>query len=158
MFRHILIILTLIQSGLAFAVDPITPADSPIIIYQSNSSFDDVKMNLGLAISDRGMSVTSTLHISDMLERTAKDTGQGEKIYDQAESLEFCSVLMSYRMSSAHPANLTICPLTIALYTKAGAADTTYVSYRRPVMLGDADEVSTDLTELLDGIAREAVE
>jgi hypothetical protein len=35
---------------------------------------------------------------------------------EQAESLEFCSILYSYRMSLAHPANMATCPLTISIY------------------------------------------
>ncbi|MEJ1297926.1 MAG: hypothetical protein RPU64_00855 [Candidatus Sedimenticola sp. (ex Thyasira tokunagai)] len=158
MLRTIFTALLLLQSSLISAQEPITPADSPIIIYQADSTFDDVKMNLELAISDRGMLITNTLHVSQMLERTAKDTGKGDKLYEMAESLEFCSVIMSYRMSSAHPANLSICPLTVSIYTKVGAPDTTYVSYRQPKMLGDAAAVTADLTKLLDDIVREAVE
>ncbi|MES9888540.1 MAG: hypothetical protein ABW140_17160, partial [Candidatus Sedimenticola sp. 6PFRAG1] len=77
---------------------------------------------------------------------------------EKAESLEFCSVLLSHKMSSAHPANLSICPLTIGIYVKAGEPENTYVTYRRPVMLGEAGEATAALTDLFESVIDEALE
>ena len=85
---------------------PVTPDDSPIRVYQTDMDYDEVKSNLEMAITGQGMRITNTLHISEMLERTAADTGLEKKLYENAESLEFCSILMSYRMSEANPANM----------------------------------------------------
>ncbi|MES9957994.1 MAG: hypothetical protein ABW120_05245 [Sedimenticola sp.] len=156
--RHLLALLVLILgTNLAMASGVVSSDDSPIVIYKTDYSFTEAKENLEMAITDRGMLISGTLHISDMLQRTAKDTGHA-KLYEKAESLEFCSVLMSHQMSSAHPANLSICPLTIGIYVKAGEPKNTYVTYRRPEMLGDADEATAALTELFEGIIQEALE
>lgn len=157
--RYLITTLLLLQSMLALAqAMPITPEGSPIVIYRTEADFEEVRSNLELAITGRGMLISNTLHISEMQERTAADTGLTEKLYERAESLEFCSILMSYRMSSAHPANMAICPLTISLFSKPGEAETVYLAYRRPEMLGDASAVEKELTALYDGIIREALE
>ena len=151
-------LLLAIQSSVIFAMDPVTPPDSPIVVYQSDGDYDDIKANLEMAITDRGMLITNTLHISDMLERTASDTGLDKKLYQQAESLEFCSILMSYKMSLAHPANLAICPLTIGIYKGIDETDRIHVVFRRPQLLGDAEQVTQAVTGLLVGIVQEALE
>ncbi|MCP5017164.1 MAG: DUF302 domain-containing protein, partial [Ketobacter sp.] len=38
-------------------------------------------------------------------------------VFKKAESIEFCSALMSHRMMSADPSNLVLCPFTIAVYS-----------------------------------------
>ncbi len=142
----------------AIAATPISDRNSPIIVYQTEEAYDDIKTNLELAITGRGMSITSTLHISDMLERTAADTGLKKKLYDQAESLEFCSIKMSFQMSLAHPANMATCPLTISLYTTPEDPNHTYIAFRRPKLLNDNESVGTTLLEMLDGIVQESLE
>jgi uncharacterized protein (DUF302 family) len=143
-------------SGLAN--EPISATDAPIVVYQVEEAYDEIKSNLEMAITGQGMLITSTLHISEMLERTAADTGLGKPLYEKAEALEFCSIKMSYQMSEAHPANMATCPLTLSVYQVAGDSDNTYVAYRRPSMLGEADAVEKALLKLLDGIVREAIE
>jgi hypothetical protein len=93
-----------------------------------------------------------------MLERTAGDTGLDKKLYQRAESMEFCSILMSYRMSQVHPANLAICPFTIGICKETDEAGPVNLVFRRPQLLGDAAPVARAVTELLDGIVREALE
>ncbi len=156
--RYLIPFFLLFYTTFSLAESPITPEDAPIIVYKVQDNFDDIKANLEMAITDRGMLVTNILHISEMMERTAKDTGLDKKIYGKAESLEFCSIKMSYNMSLAHPANLSICPLTVSLYTKVSEPDTVYLTYRRPVMLGDAASASKALMEMLDGIVQESME
>ena len=153
----ITVLLTLFASQV-IALESITPPDAPIVVYKVDSSFDEVKEFMELAITGKGMKISSTLHISDMQERTAKDTGLDEKLYGKAESLEFCSIAMSYKMSQAHPANLAICPLTIGIYTLPDDPDTTYITYQRPYMLGDGAQAEAELIEMYDSIIRASVE
>ncbi|MES9873521.1 MAG: DUF302 domain-containing protein [Candidatus Sedimenticola sp. 6PFRAG7] len=155
--RYLLILILSFSTLSAWAAEAISPTDAPIVIFKTDYSFDDTRENLELAITGRGMLISGTLHISDMLQRTAKDTGHA-KLYEKAESLEFCSVLLSHKMSSAHPANLSICPLTIGIYVKAGEPENTYVTYRRPVMLGEAGEATAALTDLFESVIDEALE
>jgi len=159
MFRIISVAIALFfQTQAAISAESVTAADSPIVVYESTESYGDVKSNIEFAITGRGMLVTNTLHISDMLNRTAADTGLEDKLYEIAESLEFCSITMSYRMSQAHPANMATCPLTLSVYQIAGDTDHTYIAYRRPEMLGEAGAVEEDLTKLMEGIIQEALE
>ena len=81
-----------------------------------------------------------------------------EKIYRQAESLEFCSVPLSYQMSLAHPGNMATCPLTISVYQTAGDEQHSYLAYRRPDMLGDASSAEQALSKLLRGIVEETLQ
>ncbi|MCP3869271.1 MAG: DUF302 domain-containing protein [Gammaproteobacteria bacterium] len=157
MLRSVLALLLLITT-LPLAAQLVTPADSPIRVYKTDLDYEDTKSGIEMAITGQGMLITSTLHISEMLERTAADTGLEQKLYEQAESLEFCSILMSHKMSVAHPANMATCPLTISVYQKAGDSRNTYVAFRKPSMLGDASGVEEALMQLLDDIVREAIE
>ncbi|MCB1867092.1 MAG: DUF302 domain-containing protein [Gammaproteobacteria bacterium] len=159
MLRIVAILISLfIQTQQVLSAEPVTSTDSPIIVYETNESYGDIKSNLELAITGRGMLITNTLHISEMLNRTAADTGLDTRLYEKAESLEFCSILMSYRMSKAHPANMATCPLTLSIYQKTGDETQTYIAYRRPKMLGEAGLVEEDLIKLIDGIVQEALE
>lgn len=156
--RTLVLFLLLFLNGLIQAQEPITPAHSPIVIYQSREDYDEIKSNLEMAITGRGMLVMNVLHISNMLERTANDTGLDKALYSKAESIEFCSILMAYSMSEAHPANMANCPLTISIYTEADNSKLVNVAYRRPALIGNSGKAREALIELLDGIVREALE
>jgi hypothetical protein len=158
MMRHLTLILLLAHSALALAQEPITPKDAPMAVYQLQDDYDSIKSNLDIAITGRGMLITNTLHISEMFDRTAADTGLANTIYEKAESLEFCNIKLSHQMSSAHPANLSICPLTVGIYTLKSQPGVVFLTYRRPHMLGKADEAEQALITLYEGIIREAME
>ncbi len=142
----------------AYAGEVITPPEAPIAVYQVSDDYQMIRSNLEIAITGRGMLISNTLHISDMFERTAKDTGLPSTLYTQAEAFEFCSVKLSHQMSSAHPANLSICPLAIGIYTLPDQPGEVFLSYRRPRMLGQAKEAEAALSALYEGIIREALE
>jgi uncharacterized protein (DUF302 family) len=156
--RRITLLLILLLAGPALAQDPITPADAPIAVYQAQDEYDAIRSNLELAITGRGMLISSTLHISDMFKRTAADTGLANTLYDKAEAFEFCNLKLSWQMSDAHPANLSICPLTISIYTLQERPGEVFLSYRRPLMLGESAAAEQALTELYQGIIKEALE
>mgnify|MGYP002713011177 CR=1 FL=1 len=156
--RRIIFLLIVIQAGLVLAQTPVTPADAPIVVYQASDEYDAIRSNLELAITGRGMLVSNTLHISDMFNRTAADTGLANTLYDKAEAFEFCNLKLSWQMSNAHPANLSICPLTIGIYTLQSEPDVVFLSYRRPGMLGEGAAAEQALIELYDGIIKEALE
>ena len=154
----ILAALLLAAATNCLASEPITPDDAPIVVYKTDGGYEDLKENLEMAITDRGMVISNVLHISEMLDRTAADTGLDKKLYVNAESFEFCSIAMSYRMSSAHPANMATCPLTISIYVTPDDPGNVYLAYRRPRFLGAAAEAEAALTTLLDEITRESLE
>ena len=83
MFRIASILFALLfQTQQAVSAEPVTPAESPIVVYESTATYSDIKSNIEFAITGRGMIVTNTLHISDMLSRTAADTGLEAKLYE----------------------------------------------------------------------------
>ena len=131
---------------------------SPVFIYKTQDDFDTVKENLELAIMDRGLIVSGTLHVNDMLTRTGNDLGYPKAIYEKAESIEFCSASMSHRMVNADPSNLVVCPFTIGIYILNDDPNTVNIAFSRHSLAGDAAEVSKALFEMLDGIVREAIE
>jgi len=156
--RLILLAAALLAAPLTHAGERVSPEDAPVVVYRSGSGFDDTLSNLELAITGQGLKISNTLHISEMLERTAADLGMGEKLYVRAESVEFCSISAAYKMAQSHPANMAICPLTIAIFTPAKEPDAVYLAFRRPLLLGDGATAADAVTGLLDGILQEAAE
>ncbi len=130
----------------------------PVVVYPASSEFEDVIENIKMSIVDRGMLVSGTLHVQDMLARTAKDLGFKKNVYLHAESVEFCSALMSHQMIAADPRNLVICPFTIAAYELEEEPGQVYIAYRKQFMAGAADEATEAAHKMLDEIAREAAE
>lgn len=132
--------------------------DIPVQIYKTEGNLQEIKEDIELAIIGRGLIVSGTLHISDMLNRTAKDLGYTRSVYKHAESVEFCSASISHLIVSAHPANAVVCPFTIAVYVLESEPDSVYLAYQKPHLAGKAEEATKKVLELLDGIVREVVE
>ncbi len=128
----------------------------PVKIHSSEESFEDVVENVKMAIIERGMLVSGTLHVSDMLNRTAPDLGFSA-VFTHAESVEFCSALISHKMAQAAPENIVICPFTIAVYVRADEPNQVYVAYRRPQLAGEAKEAVRAILEMLDGIVQDSL-
>jgi len=95
--------------------------------------FDEVRDALVFAIEGKGLVINYTGHIGDMLERTGKDIGSTRRIYDRAESFEFCSARVSRQMMEADPANIVNCPFVVSVYTLPGKPGTVFVAYRKPI-------------------------
>jgi uncharacterized protein (DUF302 family) len=161
MFRYMMFFflasVLLHHSNGAIAAGAITK-DSPVIVHKTQGEFDDIKEDLELAITDRGLQVSGTLHISDMLERTGEDLGYKRSVYRKAESLEFCSASVSHLMVSTHPANAVICPFTIAIYILSDEPDTVYIAFRKPYLVGDASKALQVIHALMNGIVQDAIE
>ena len=136
----------------------ISEDDNPIVVKEISGDFDSVKENIEMAITDKGLLVSGTLHVSEMLNRTGKDLGFDKAIFEKAESVEFCSAVISHKMAIADPANITVCPFTVAVYTYATKPETVYVSYHKPALMGDAKEVTQEINDLLSSIVTEATE
>jgi len=148
--------LLLLGSSLAVMAEPVL-GNQPIMLYRSDDAFETVKENLETAIANQGLTVSGTLHVSEMLARTGPDLGFPKPVYSQAESLEFCSALMSHQMTQASPLNAAICPFTIALYVKTEEPGQVYVAFRKPRLAGDAQAVTEAVNTLLTTIVHEAL-
>jgi uncharacterized protein (DUF302 family) len=133
-------------------------ADVVQVFTAEDTDYETVKFFLTEAIRNKGLIISGTLHVQDMLERTAEDLGHSEGPYVKAESLEFCSADLSHKMIAAHPGNLTVCPFTIAVYTLKAEPETVYLTYQKPVLAGAATTVEQEIIDLLDGVIAEVTE
>ncbi len=132
--------------------------DGPVVVYQSEDDFQTTLDNLKMAVTNQGLLVSGELHLSEMLNRTGPDLGFPEPVFSEAESVEFCSALMSHKMIQASPLNAAICPFTIAVYRKTAEPDTVYLAYRKPELVGDQDgKTRAEVMNMLNTISREAV-
>jgi hypothetical protein len=82
-------------------------------VYESESSFEDVMDALKLAIEERGMYINNVMHMGEMLDRTGKDLGMDEQIYTHADSIEFCSAVLSRKMTAEDPTRIVNCPFIV---------------------------------------------
>ncbi|KAA6181627.1 DUF302 domain-containing protein [Thiohalocapsa marina] len=127
-------------------------------VYESDSSFEDVMDALKLSIQERGMYINNIMHMDEMLERTGKDLGLGDAIYGSAQSVEFCSAVLSRRMTAENPARIVNCPFIVSVYTLPDQPDTTYVAYRT---ISDSEtqgsQVMQEVAAMLEGVAEGAV-
>jgi uncharacterized protein (DUF302 family) len=133
---------------------PNAQAGSGYAVHETSSSFADVMEGLQSAIQERGMYINNIMHMGEMLERTGKDLGLGEPIYLKAESIEFCSAILSRKMSQEDPARVVNCPFIVAAYVLAKDPGKTYVVYREiPKDQVETSKVMAEVSENLKGIA-----
>ncbi|MCU7844398.1 MAG: hypothetical protein KZQ93_11225 [Candidatus Thiodiazotropha sp. (ex Monitilora ramsayi)] len=150
------LLFTAISSGVVMAGGDPPSRLPPVTIHSSEEAFEDVIENIKMAIIDRGMLVSGTLHVSDMLNRTGPDLGYSQ-VFVKAESVEFCSALISHKMSQAAPENIVICPFTIAVYVTEAEPEKVNVAYRLPLLAGDAGAATDAIIEMLDGIVEDSI-
>ncbi len=148
--------------GLATAASAIAaePATKVRETFVTTDDFDTVKSFLVDALTSRGLVVNNTSHVGDMLERTGKDLGATKQIFLKAEGLEFCSATFSRKMMEADPHNIVFCPYVISIYVLPNEPGKTYVSFRRPQMVGSkqSQEALKDVEKLLRDIVKEALQ
>ena len=124
--RRLLALLVIVSSvNLAFA-------EEWMVRRQVASSFTDTRDAIVAAIENRGIVINYTARIADMLERTGADIGATRRIFDQAETVEFCSAALSRKMMESSPHYIVLCPFTISIYTLPGDTRGTWVAYRKP--------------------------
>lgn len=128
------------------------------VVHESESSFSDVMDGLKLAIQERGMFINNLMHMNEMLERTGSDLGLGGPLFEDAESVEFCSAVLSRKMISEDPRRIVNCPFIIAVYTLPGEPDTTYVAYRKvPASEAEQSAAMQEVATMLEEVATAAV-
>jgi uncharacterized protein (DUF302 family) len=154
--RWVILLCTLILGSGSLAAAQATDEASPIRIFTSDESYEDVVENIRMAIVERGLLVSGALHISDMLNRTGPDLGY-KPVFSKAESVEFCSALMSHKMAQAAPENVVTCPFTISVYVKVDEPDQVYVAYRRPHLHGEGDQAYEAIVRMMEGIIQDSI-
>lgn len=117
------------------------------VVTSVNGRYEDVRDSLVAAIEGRGLVISYTAHVSDMLQRTGKDIGATKPIFDKAETFEFCSATVSRKMMEAKPSNIVNCPFSVAMYALPGSPGKVYLAYRRP--LPGLTEVGKMLKEIV---------
>lgn len=127
-------------------------------LYTIEGKFEDVRMDIEMAIVDRGMVINNVSHIGNMLARTGEDIGAEKQIFQKAEALEFCSATVSRRMMETDPHNIIFCPYIIAIYTLPAETNKVYVAFRRPLPVGSAESKQSLLAveKLLEDIVADA--
>jgi len=132
-------------------------ADGAYVVYESESDFDTVMDGAKAAIQERGMYINNIMHMGEMLERTGKDLGMDEKIYGRAESIEFCSAVLSRKMTLENPARIVNCPFILSVYTLPATEGKTFVAHRGiPQAEIDGSEVMAEVAEMLKGVGEAA--
>lgn len=127
-------------------------------VYTTDSAFTDVMDGLKMAIQERGMYINNVMNMGEMLERTGQDLGLGSSPFGQAESIEFCSAVLSREMIQEESARVVNCPFIISVYTLPGNADTTYVAHREiPPDQVESSPVMAKVAEMLRSIAEAGV-
>ena len=133
-------------------------AESYTVLFKTQGTFQDVRDSLQMAIEGKGLKITNTNHIADMLERTGKDIGETRQVYENAEQFEFCSATVSRHMMEADPHAIVMCPYSVVVYTIPNDK-TVYLAYRKPAATRNPALKKTlvELEKLLADIIKDAM-
>ena len=121
-------------------------AESYTVLFKAQGSYQDIRDNVQMAIEGKGLKITNTNHVGDMLERTGKDIGETRKVYEHAEQFEFCSATISRHMMEADPHAIVMCPYSVVVYQVPGDKNI-YLAYRKPAATKNR-ALKTQLAEL----------
>jgi len=133
-------------------------AESYTVLFKTQGAYQDVRDNLQMAIEGKGLKITHSNMIADMLDRTGKDIGETRKVYENAEQFEFCSATISRRMMEADPHSIVMCPYSVVVYTIPNDK-TVYLSYRKPATTRNPalKKQLVELEKLLTEIIKDAM-
>lgn len=132
-----------LAAGPAFAQDVVT--------YPVEAAFEDVALDVKLAIEERGFVIDSVSHVGAMLNRTAADVGATKELFTAADVFQFCSATVSRKVMEADLLNIAHCPYGVFVYETPDKPGVVTVGYRK-LPVGSMDPVA----DLLDAIARQA--
>ena len=131
-------------------------SDKAVTVFESNEDYEYTVENLTNAIIARGMVISNTVNLSDMLNRTGMDLGIVKPIYQYAKTIEFCSAQLSHKLSQVDPRNLVICPFAMSVYSTYEKPEIVYIAYRRYELVGDSQSLISEIHKMLKEIAIEA--
>lgn len=127
-------------------------------IEKVKAEFADVKLDVSDAIINRGYVIDYNAKIGEMLDRTGADVGSTKKVFNNAETVQFCSAVLSRKMMEAEPSNIALCPFVIFYYERADEPGVVYVGFRE--LDGDGSSQSEaaieEINDLLEEIVKEA--
>lgn len=133
-------------------------AEGYTVLFKTQGKFEDVRDMLAIAIESKGLKITHTNKVAEMLERTGAVAGSNKQVYTHGEQLNFCSATISRQMMEADPHAIVMCPYSIAIYTLPNDK-TVYLSYRKsaPTKNPALRKVFMDIEKLLTEIIKDAI-
>jgi len=156
MFKKILFSLTivgLLVSGNGFAESQYVK--TTIV----EGEYNDVLSAVKEVIQGKGINIAHTLPAGDMLGRTGPAFNIKEKIFLNAESIEFCSAKVSHELVQANIENIILCPFTISVYVLASDPKHVRISNRIPHVIDKKSEQAVaHMNALVSSIIEEAAE
>ncbi|MCC2690331.1 MAG: hypothetical protein K0S21_3134, partial [Rhizobiaceae bacterium] len=86
------------------------------------------------------------------------DVGASRQIYSDAETMQFCSAVLSRKAMEADPSNIAYCPYALFVYAQPDAPGKSMVGFRRLSETGSENSKAAikEINVVLDAIAREA--
>ena len=84
------------------------------------------------SIEAEGLVVGTVLPFNQMLERTADALDKSASPFVNAEIVQFCSSVLAWELVAEDPAQIALCPLSIAIYVEAGEPKKVTMAYRSP--------------------------
>lgn len=129
-----------------------------ITVQTVEAPFEDVRQDVSDAIVNRGFVVDYEAMIGDMLQRTAEDVGADSTVYVHADTMQFCSAVLSRAATQADPTNIAYCPYVVFIYELAEQPGSIHVGFRHlPVRGSDASKAAlTEINSLMEEIVAEA--
>ncbi len=131
-----------------------------VTTYRSTAPFDEVHQDLADAIINRGYVIDYEAHIGKMLARTATDVGASQTLFakGRANTMQFCSAVLSRDTMQADVMNIAYCPYVLFVFQARLDDPTVTIGFRRLPERGSAESKSAlaIVNKLLDDIAREA--
>jgi uncharacterized protein (DUF302 family) len=156
MRRHTVYLCALATGASAFAISAVADVGDAVT---KMAAFDDVRFELGNAITTRGLAVHAEGNLGKMLDRTGADVGSTKPIYKQAEFVEVCSAKYARLMVEADPALISNCPFQFYVYERIDRPGEVVIGFRRlhggTTPLGQ--KAVADTEAMLDAIVRDAV-
>jgi uncharacterized protein (DUF302 family) len=128
-------------------------AKDAVVVRVAGADFQTAHDGLVEAIESEGLVVGSVLPFRAMLARTV--VGDGVIPYGEAEIVQFCSSVLAAELVREDPTQLTLCPLSIAVYSLAGDSSDIRMAYRSP---GSSTPGRRHAESLLKHIVRRAAE
>ena len=152
-----------VLTAVALAAVAVTSAmaDDMRMYVKRGGSYEDVKMDVEMAIEHKGLKIGAVGDLGDMLSRTQADIAKTEPAtYKFAHYYQFCSAVLSHKLAKADPSNIGHCPFLVFSYETVAKPGEIVVGYRPVTRHGSAETraVLDEVEATLDGIARAATE
>lgn len=127
---------------------PAARAEAPRLQVVEASDLRAAHEALVEAIESEGLVVGGVLPFGEMLARTADDPADPGP-YREAEIVQFCSAGLARAMVAEDPAQITECPLAVAVYVLRTRPGQVVYAYRSPGAATPARRQAGDLLERL---------